>query len=221
MISKKLTELQILLFILIICSGITGGCRSKKALVAEEERQQEQQELPVTCYPIEIFSVPSCRLEISGSGIQSVSLSGNIFVIPDSVFFFRGRLLIDVLRGAIYNNSFVVINYLERTVYRGSNDFLQNIVGFPVNPKTLLMLLTDDECGSRFINPNSSRHPFRVDYDTYRPFGEFELPTLLNISAGDGSNNFRVRADFRQIVLNVPEQFQISIPANYRVVVLE
>ena len=149
------------------------------------------------------------------------SLSGSIFVIPDSIFFFRGRLLIDVMRGAIYNNSFVIVNYLERTVYKGKNDFLQNIAGFPVNPKTLLLLLTNDECGSKIINTNSSRHPFKVDYDAYRQFDKFELPTLLNISASDGRNNFRIRADLRQIALNAPEQFQINVPANYKIVVLE
>jgi len=204
--------------LILLITSIVSSCRTKNQAVVDAPTHSD---LTESCYTIESFSVPSCRLEISGSNIQSISLNGSIFVIPDSVFYFRGRLLIDVVRGAIYRDSFVVVNFLERTVYKGKNSFLQNMVGFPVNPKSLLILMTDDNCGVKYLNLDQNRHPFRITYNEYKQYEQFELPTLLNISVSDGGNSLRIRADLRQIELNTHVLANVTAPPNYRVVVLE
>ena len=215
-------SLMYYIVVLIVIFSVSS-CKSKRVVVVEEKQEEKQEETDMfaSCYQIDNFSVTSCRLEVSGSNIQSVSLSGSIFIIPDSIFFFRGRLLIDVVRGIIYRDSFVVVNYLERTVFKGKNEFLENMVGFQVNPKSLLMLLTDDDCWNKYFYDNRRGQRFRVDYDAYRQYSQFELPTVINISANDGRNNFRVRADFRQLTLDTHEDIHLNVPANYRVVVLE
>jgi hypothetical protein len=123
-----------------------AGCRSQQRVIATGDVFYNQ------CYPIESFYVPSCRLDLS-IGNQSFSLNGSIFICPDSVFYFRGRMLmIEAVRGAIYRDSFVVVSYIERVYYTGRNDFLQRITGFPINPESLLMLFTADRCENVYRN---------------------------------------------------------------------
>ena len=204
---------NIFVLILILVLICMNACRSNKRATAVDSPEKDIRD---ACYSIESFSVPAGRLEISFGG-QSFSLNGSIYIRPDSIFYFRGRLLIDVVRGAIYRDSFVVINYLERTCYRGKNDFLQNITGFPVNPESLMMLFTADQCEAN-IALHSNRQQLSVIYDDYNQYGQFTLPTVLEISANDGINRIRVKANFQQILLNRQEQVNINIPANYRLI---
>ena len=102
----------IVLFLLLIGAN---SCRSyKKAVLIPVEKL-----FYTSCYPIESLFVPSCKLEIF-DGTISLSLSGSVYIRPDSVCFFRGRLLmIEAIRGAIFHDSFVVVNYIERVCYKG------------------------------------------------------------------------------------------------------
>jgi len=135
----KLVRYCALALILLAVASI-NGCRSQRITPAADATSNNQ------CFTIESFSVPSCRLELSVGG-QSFSLNGSIYIRPDSVFYFRGRLLlIDAVRGAIYRDSFVVVSYLDRVYYTGKNEFLQKITGFPVNPESLMLLFTADRC---------------------------------------------------------------------------
>ena len=207
-------KIVILIFLVIL---VANACRShKKAITVDSS---EEIVSAVSCYSIESFYVPTGRLEIS-TGSQSLSLNGSIYIRPDSIFYFRGRMLIDVVRGAIYNDSFVVVSYLERICYMGKNDYLQRITGFPVNPESLLMLFTDDKC-EKNIALRNNRQLFSVVYDNYAQHEQFVLPAVLNISAQDGTNQIRIRANFQQILLNRREPVNINIPSSYRVVVLE
>jgi len=119
-----------------------NACRSQKRATASASAESAFLQ---SCYLIESLYVPSCRMEIF-YGNQRYSLSGSIYVQSDSVCFFRGRLLVEIVRGAIYRDSFIVVNYLERTYYKGKNTFLENITGFPINPESLMMLFTADRC---------------------------------------------------------------------------
>jgi hypothetical protein len=79
-------------------------------------------------------------------------LNGSIYIRPDSICFFRGRWLLVEMRGAIYRDSFVVVNYFERICYKGKNDYLQKVTGYPVNPESLMMLFTADRCEEAYRN---------------------------------------------------------------------
>jgi len=140
-------SIVLLLFIIIGMSA----CRSHKTATVPDIAAADETAFYTSCYPIKNLYVPSCKLEIS-YGNQSFSLNGSIYIRPDSVCFFRGRLLIEVLRGVIYNDSFFVVNYLERICYKGKNDYLQKVTGFPVNPESLLMLFTADRCEEAYRN---------------------------------------------------------------------
>jgi hypothetical protein len=138
----------------------------------------------MSCYSFETFSAPSCRFEISGGG-QSLSLNGSIYVKDDSIVFFRGRMLVELLRGAIYRDSFVVVNYLERVCYTGSNDYLRKQTGFPVNPATIMSLLTADRCEDTYrtvfnfaITPESASRILM--HDVNRNFLEMQINTDNN-----------------------------------------
>ena len=138
--NKELLTINYLLLFLII--GMSA-CRSHKK-VTDVERNLDTV-FYSSCYPIESFFVPSCKLEIT-YGNQSVSLNSSIYIRPDSVCYFSGRLLWGIIRGVIYRDSFIVINYWDRICYKGKNDYLQKIAGYPVNPESLLMLFTADRC---------------------------------------------------------------------------
>ena len=104
-----------------------------------------------SCYPIKSIYVPSCKLEIS-VGNKPYSLNGSVYIQQDSVCYFRGRWVVEAVRGAIYHDSFIVVNYLERICYKGRNDYLQKITGYPVSPESLLMLFTADRCEDAYRN---------------------------------------------------------------------
>jgi hypothetical protein len=196
-----------LLFIFVLIATMTVGCRKSKSVTATDIT--ERAEIGSRKLEIGNYHAPSCRLEISIGG-QSFSLGGSIYIQPDSVFYFRGRMLIDVVRGAIYQDRFVVVNYLERVYYTGSNTFLQSIAGFPVNPQSLMEIFTDD-------SPELNRLTmFNVVYDNYNQSERFDLPTFISISAQHDTTPIRIRANLGQIVLNQPQQINLNIPSNYR-----
>jgi hypothetical protein len=104
-----------------------------------------------SCYPIESIFVPSCKIEISDAG-KSHTLSGSVYIRPDSICYFRGKLMVEVVRGVVYRDSFVMINYVDRICYRGKNEYLQKVTGYPVNPESLMMLFTADRCEDTYRN---------------------------------------------------------------------
>ena len=211
----------IVLFFLI--AGM-NACRSHKKTTASDVDldlpSPSETAFYTSCYPIESLYVPSCKLEISTGG-NSFSLNGSIYIRSDSVCYFRGRwMLIEAMRGAIYRDSFVVVSYLERKCYKGKNDYLQKITGYPVNPETMMLLFTADRCEEAYRNINRQQQPlFSVAYSDYKPYPQFVLPTVFDISAHDGTNPIRIKANFQQILLNQPQV--VNIPSNYEVVVLE
>ena len=131
---------KLVLFVLVIIS--MSACRSHKKITAIDITEGAWY---TSCYPIKSLFVPSCKLEIS-DGNQSFSLNGSIYIRPDSVCFFRGKVVMEVMRGAVYRDSFVVVNYQERVCYKGKNDYLQKVTGYPVNPESLMLLFTADRC---------------------------------------------------------------------------
>ena len=122
------------------------------------------------------------------------------------------------MRGAIYRDSFVVINFLERTCYTGKNDYLEKITGYPVNPQSIMRLLTADKCENTYRRINPS---FKVDYSGFNKYPRWELPSIVNISASDGENNIRIRANFQQILFDTSEKISINVPSSYKVVELK
>ena len=136
--------------LLMFIMGATA-CRSHKKITAPEPATVEGLAFYTSCYPIESIYVPSCKLEVSLDN-SSYSLNGSIYIQPDSVCFFRGRWLLFEIRGVIYRESFLVVNYAERICYKGKNDYLQKVTGYPVNPESLLMLFTADRCEEAYFN---------------------------------------------------------------------
>ena len=134
----------VLLFLII---GV-NACRSHKKITTVDTAEGT---FYTSCYPIENLFVSSCKLEIT-HGNQTYSLNGSIYIRPDSICYFRGSMVFEAMRGIIYRDSFVVVNYLQRTCYKGKNDYLQKVTGYPVNPESLLMLFTADRCEEAYRN---------------------------------------------------------------------
>jgi len=148
---QKLVNFQFSIFnyfLLFLIIGISS-CRSHKK-ITDVERNLETI-FYTSCYPIESLFVPSCKLEIS-DGSQSYSLNGNMYIRPDSICYFSGKWLLFELRGIIYRDSFVVVNYIERICYKGKNDYLQKITGYRINPESLMMIFTADRCEETYRN---------------------------------------------------------------------
>jgi len=139
-----------ILFLLLVIIGITA-CRSHKMTTAPVHATEGEAIFLTSCYPIESLYVSSCKFEISSDN-ESYTLNANIYIRPDSICYFRGKWLFFEIRGAIYRNSFVMINYAERICYKGNNDYLQKITGYPVNPESLMMLFTADRCEETYRN---------------------------------------------------------------------
>ena len=127
-----------------------NACRSHK--ITTLSTPIDETTFYTSCYPFKSIFVPSCKLEIS-DGNKSFSLNGSVYIHQDSVCYFRGRMVVvEAIRGTIYRDSFIVVNYLERICYKGKNDYLQKITGYPVNPESLLMLFTADRCEEVYRN---------------------------------------------------------------------
>ena len=126
-----------------------SACRSQKKVPAVERDLETM--FYTSCYPIESLFVPSCKLDVSYGG-QSVSLNGSIYIQSDSICYIRGRWLLVEMRGIIYRDSFVMVNYFNRICYKGKNDYLQRVTGYPVNPESLMMLFTADRCEETYRN---------------------------------------------------------------------
>jgi len=246
--------------LLLISFGM-NACRSHKKAPASASFETEEAIFYSTCYPIESLWAPSCKLEIS-VGKQSLSLNGSIYIQSDSICYFSGKWLLFEIRGAIYRDSFIVVNYLERVCYKGKNDYLQRMTSYPVNPESLMMLFTADRCEDVWRNKfnfnitagsnnrimmqgenrsllemnlntknrmvqemvmynNQQRQPtFSVVYSGYDPFPQFVLPSVFDISAHLEENPIRIKASFREILFNQPQQVFISVPSKYEVLTL-
>jgi hypothetical protein len=69
---------------------------------------------------------------------------------------------------------------------------------------------------------NAQQQPlFSATYSDYEQYPRFALPTIIDISAHDGNIPIRIKANIQQIQFNQPQQVNMSIPSNYKVVVLE
>jgi len=139
-----------LIAILLFFLGM-NACRSHKKTQTSARVETGGAAFHTSCYPIESLWAPSCKLEIT-SGDQHFSLNGSIYIQPDSVCYFRGRMVMDVIRGAIYQDKFIVVNYLERVCYQGENEYLHSVSGYPVSPESLMMLFTADRCEDAWCN---------------------------------------------------------------------
>ena len=146
----SIVNYQLLIVLLLAIMG-TAGCRSHKKMTAVVPASVHEAAFYTSCYPIESLYVPTCRIDIS-NGNNSVSPSGSIYIQPDSIFFFRGKWLFFEMRGVIYRDSFLVVDYWNRICYKGKNDYLQRITGYPVNPESLMMLFTADRCEETYRN---------------------------------------------------------------------
>ena len=136
------------ILLLLAIVGINACKSSKKTAIPEP---LEGLAFYSSCYPIESLYVPTCKLEIS-DGDRFFPLNGSIYIQPDSICYFRGKLIVEAVRGVIYRDSFFIVNYIERTCYKGKNDYLQKITGYPVNPESLMMLFTADRCEDAYRN---------------------------------------------------------------------
>jgi len=217
---KTLKYCVFIFIFLAIAAGI-NGCRPQRKATATDAAA-------VTfynqCFPIESFFAPSCRLELSMGG-QTFSLNGSIYIRPDSVFYFRGRMMLfDVVRGAIYKDSFVVVNYIERVYYTGKNEFLQKTTGFPVNPESLMMLFTADRCEEtyrnklNFVITAGSRADRILMYDPNRNALEItinsDVQTIENITL---SNNRQRQPLFSAIYSNYDQFEKFKLPASLNI----
>ena len=61
---------------------------------------------------------------------------------------------------------------------------------------------------------------FSAAYSGYEQYPQFVLPTVFDISANDGENNIKIKANFQQILFNRPQEVNMSVPSRYQVVVL-
>ena len=208
-------------FILLLAIISLNACRSHKKTAVSVPA--DEMTFYTSCYPIESIFVPSCKLEIS-DGSRSYSLNSSMYIQKDSVCYFRGKIFVDVIRGAIYRDSFIMVSYLERICYKGKNEYLQKITGYPVNPETLLMLFTADRCEDKINirdNHQQQQPVFNVEYSDFNQYRQFNLPTNFDISAQDGNKTIRIKANFLQLLFDQQQQVNIDIPSRYEVVVLQ
>lgn len=254
-------QIPMILLLFLMTIGIEA-CRSRKKTVIPDSAGDGSGFYP-SCYPIASMAAPSCKLEIS-DGNNTFTLSGSIYIRPDSICYFRGsRFGIEAVRGIIYRDSFVVINYVERICYRGKNEYLQRIAGYPINPESLTIIFTADRCEDTYrnklnftvasagnekivmqgknqsrleinishsrqtvenitlYNNREHRERFSVAYGGYQQAPQFSAPTLFDVAANDGKKTVRIKADFRQILFDQPQQAHIRVPSNYRTVLLQ
>ena len=205
-------------FLLLIIIGM-GACRSHKKASSSFKGELQEEDFYTSCYPIESLWIPSCKLDLTLDN-QSYSLNGSIYIRSDSVCYFRGKMLMIEVRGAIYRDSFLVVNYWERVCYKGRNEYLQRIAGYPVNPESLMMLFTDDKCEGAFRNSRQRQDIFNVAYSDYVQYPQFTLPTVVDISAIHDNTPIRIKANFQQILFNQPQEVNISVPSRYKVLEL-
>ena len=242
---------------LVFILGVSA-CRSHKTTIST---------IPIkgfiysSCYPIENLYAPSSKIEIY-DGAQSLSINGSIYIQSDSVVYFSGTWLLFQVRGIIYRDSFVVVDYWNRVCYTGKNNYLRKITGFPINPETLMILFTADRCEESYrnkfnfnaiaggsdkmviqsenrsllemnyndneyieniilYNSQSQQVLFSMIYDGYNQHGQFVLPTVFDISAHNGNNPIRIKANFKNVLLNQPQRINMIVPATYKLIILQ
>jgi hypothetical protein len=70
-------------------------------------------------------------------------------------------------------------------------------------------------------NNQQRQATFSASYSDYSQYRQFALPAGFDISAHDGKKPVRIKANFRELLLNQPQKVNISIPSRYEVVVLQ
>ncbi|MDR1672596.1 MAG: DUF4292 domain-containing protein [Bacteroidales bacterium] len=133
------------------------ACRSRRTAV----QVSFSDTLSNSCYSVGSITVSKCRWNVTEGGTTH-RLRGSIYIRPDSICYFRGEMTVEVFRGIVLKDSFAIINRMDRVCYKGSNDYLSRIAGYPVNPASLCLLFTADRCeqayrllGYRIIVDNS------------------------------------------------------------------
>jgi hypothetical protein len=69
-------------------------------------------------------------------------------------------------------------------------------------------------------NSRQQQPAFSAAYSGYDPYPPFVLPTVFDISAHVAENPIRIKAVFREILFNQPQQVNISVPSKYNVITL-
>ncbi|MDR2037023.1 MAG: DUF4292 domain-containing protein [Bacteroidales bacterium] len=126
--------------------AVVSACRSKKPVISTGHEEITGS----SCYSMESITA-RCKWNIT-DGNKSYQVSGRIYILPDSVCYFRGEKLVEIFRGVVYKDSFAVISILERTCYKGSNQYLSRMAGYPVTPEIIYMLFTGDRCEKMYEN---------------------------------------------------------------------
>ncbi len=202
--------------LLIVVAVLSNACRTQKKPTTEEKKDSEFYE---TCYPAESISFNGCKLNITVGG-NSLQLNGSIYARRDSAVFFRGTMLVEVVRGVVYRDSFAVINRLERICYKGSNEYLSRMAGYPVNPESLTMLLTADRCdeayrrmGFKTVSRNDKMMLYTDNIGLEISVNP-ETQTTQNIISTGNRNQTSFRADYSRYVpvsrCNLPGLINVS-----------
>jgi hypothetical protein len=205
---------------LLLCLTVLvfASCRTGKPVAAKEAVHSES--FFTSCYPIGSISAPKCKWEIT-DGDKSYRMSGSLYIRSDSICYFRAVMLVEIFRGAIEKDSFVILNRLERTCYRGSNQYLSRITGYPVNPVSLQLLFTADACEPLYrelgftavarrqevmLTGNNARIEIRMD----------ENRRIRSVSAYSSATDIRYDGfqDFHQFAL--PSSMHIAFSLNRR-----
>ncbi|GHT24996.1 hypothetical protein FACS189430_10930 [Bacteroidia bacterium] len=157
-----------------------------------------------SCYSPGSIAVRKCKWNILHEG-KSFQLDGSLYMRPDSIVFFRGAKLVEVFRGVIKRDSFAVISPLERVCYKGSNDYLSRMCGYPVNPKSLYLLFTANRCEQAYRDMGFgvtaanrrillSNHPNSLELYLDEHNRHIEKITVIGAAAGSGVSY----SDYRQ-----------------------
>ncbi len=196
-ISIRIVPWLMLLVVVGLCA-----CRTHKPVAVTETVPEST--FYTSCYPVESISIPKCKLNIT-EGSKSNQLSGSIYIHRDSVCYFRGVLLVEVLRGVIYRDSFAVINRIDRICFKGKNDYLSKFAGYPVNPESLFMLFTADRCEAIY----TEKLGFRITAENDR---KIVMESNLNLLEMNISDNHTME----HIALYGPGQKQAKFSTTYK-----
>lgn len=199
---------SIIVFVLCLLILILHGCQcSRQPKPIDEEHLQFPDYITNECHTLPAFS-SQCKIQFDDLAKKIITLNGSIAILPDSVFVFRANLfgLMEVARGAIYNDHFIMLNIAERTAYCGKNTYLESIFGFPITPKTLMLLFTGDFCEEIFNN--------QLHFVTTS-----KTPTLRSVeSKHTGSKieiNFSDNKDVSSIIANPYGKTDIALHVDY------
>lgn len=161
----------------IILALLSWGCMSHKGLTTHNP-------LPVSegCAPGRYLQASGCSISFS-SDSQKISSNGDFYIDRDSSIFFRATLLIELARGIITQDSFSLINRLNRSFYQKSLTEMENITFIPVSPSLLSHLLTASPCIESFFE-KSTLQTQKISEDEKIIFLKEGKKLTLNTSMG-------------------------------------